>query len=100
MSINIGIFTFDGPYKTATTLKDKSGIYAILSLNGVKINIIDIGESSMVKTRIEGHFKDSSLYKQYKGFLMVAVCYTPNIQQAGRRLIQKELRLLLKPVCG
>ncbi len=97
MSINIGTYTFDGPYKTATTLKDKSGIYAILTLNGVKINIIDIGESSMVKTRIEGHFKDSSLYKQGKGFLMVAVYYTPNIQQAGRRLIQEKIKLHLKP---
>ena len=98
MSIKIGNYTFDGPYKNATTLKDKSGIYAILFLNGVKINILDIGESSMLKTRIDGHFKDSNLHQQCKGFLMVAVCYTPKIQQAGRRLIQEELKLLLKPL--
>ena len=100
MSIKLGKYTFDGPYKTAATLKDKSGVYAILCLTGVKFSVIDIGESSMVKTRIEGHFRSSFGNKYSSDTLMVAVCYTPNIQQAGRRLLQKELKLLLNPVCG
>lgn len=100
MSLKLGDYTFEGPYKTAATLKDKSGVYAILCLTGVKFSVIDIGESSMVKTRIHCHFRDSVWNKQCNGALMVAVRYTPNIQQAGRQLIQEELRLLLKPVCG
>jgi len=93
MSIKIGTYTFDGPYKTSTTLKDKSGLYAILCLSGAKITIIDIGESSMIKTRIDGLFRDSTLNQQCNGFLMVAVCYTPNVQQAGRRRVQEEIKL-------
>lgn len=99
MSIKLGTYSFE-PYKSSALLQDKSGIYAILCLMGDQNHVIDIGESSQVKTRIEGHDRDSCWKKHCKGILIFAVHYTPNIQQAGRREIEQELRRLFKPVCG
>lgn len=99
MSIKLGNYSFE-PYKSTAPFQDKSGIYAILCLIGEKYHVIDIGESSQVKTRIEGHDRGSCWEKHCKGILIYAVHYTPNIQQAGRRAIEQELRKLYNPVCG
>jgi hypothetical protein len=99
MSIKLGNYYFE-PHETAATLQDKSGVYAILCLIGKEYKVIDIGESSQVKTRIEGHDRESCWKKHCNGTLIIAVHYTPNIQQAGRREIEQELRRLFRPVCG
>jgi hypothetical protein len=99
MSIKLGNYYFE-PHETAAALQDKSGIYAILCLIGKEYRVIDIGESSQVKTRIEGHARESCWKRHCNGTLIISVHYTPNIQQAGRREIEQELRRLFKPVCG
>jgi len=101
MSIEIGDYVFEGPYDSTDSLKDNSGVYAILDKRtDGNFYVVDIGESAQVKTRIEGHDRVGCWKKQAKGALYVAVHYTPNKQQSGRKEIEQKLRDQFNPPCG
>ena len=55
MSTTIGGYNFDDPYTSTDKLEDMSGIYAILCCRDKICNIIDVGESASVRSRIESH---------------------------------------------
>jgi hypothetical protein len=56
MSITIGKYEFEGPYHDTASLKDRSGVYAILDhKEGEHYGLLDVGESANVKTRVETH---------------------------------------------
>jgi hypothetical protein len=101
MSILIGRWEFEGPYRSAEILKDRSGVYTILDQrrNG-EYYVVDVGESKAVKTRIESHDRANCWTRNLQGNLTVAVLYTPNLQQFDRRAIEQELRSQYTPVCG
>ena len=45
MSIKIGSYEFEGPYTSTSSLQDRAGIYAILTLSwSNKYEVVDIGE--------------------------------------------------------
>ena len=100
MAITVGNYSFEGPYTSTERLEDKSGVYAIHCKVGDNYYLIDIGESSGVKTRIENHDRKECWTKNCNGILTVSVYYTPNLQQFGRKLVEQELRNLYNPVCG
>jgi len=100
MSINIGKYVFEGPYTTTDQLDDRSGVYAILCHGGQKYSIVDVGESSTLKSRVEGHDRKICWKRNCSSTLEVAVLYTPNAQQHGRMLIEQELRDQYNPPCG
>ncbi len=101
MTIPIGRRLFQGPYLSADSLEDRSGVYAILDQRrDGKYYVIDIGESKAVKTRVESHDRANCWTKNQMGILAVAVFYTPHQQQAGRTAIEQELRSQYSPVCG
>lgn len=101
MSMTIGGYTFEGPYTDTSKLVDKAGVYVILckASNG-KYYVIDVGESATVKSRVDEHDRKNCWTTNCSGTLMVAVLYTPNTQQAGRREIEQELRDQYNPPCG
>ncbi|MBS1515221.1 MAG: hypothetical protein JSS63_09325 [Bacteroidetes bacterium] len=100
MPITIGNYTFEGPYTSTGMLEDRSGVYAIhCYLNG-KYYLIDVGESSEVKNRIENHDRKDCWNEKCNGELTVSVYYTPNLQQAGRREVEQELRNSYSGLCG
>lgn len=100
MAIKVGNYSFEGPYTSTDNLENRSGVYAIHCKVGDKYYLIDIGESSEVKTRIENHDRKDCWSINCNGTLTVSVYYTPNLQQPGRKLVEQELRDLYKPVCG
>jgi len=101
MSINVGNYTFDGPFDNTAALQDRSGVYVILDLRSDgKYYIVDVGESSQVKTRVENHERKDCWQRNGQGNLTVAVLYTPNLQQPGRAAIEKEIRMQYNPPCG
>jgi hypothetical protein len=101
MSINIGRWTFEGPYKDTSNLQDRSGVYVILCLRAnQKYFVIDVGESAQVKTRVENHDRKDCWSRNCSGKLYVAVLYTPNFQQPGRAAIEQEIRQQYSPPCG
>lgn len=101
MSITIGKYKFEGPYPVTASLQDRSGVYAILDRKeGEHYDLLDVGESANVKTRIENHDRKNCWNRNKKGTLYYAVYYTPNLQQSGRMEIEQEIRSQYKPPCG
>jgi len=86
-------YNFEGPYRLTTSLNDLSGVYAIISARNNGNFIIDVGESSAVKTRIENHDrKDCWERNRQSGEVKYAVYYTPGLTQEERRKIEKDIR--------
>ena len=84
--INIGNYSFEGPYSNTDLLQDCSGIYAILDRGtDGQYTVIDIGESAEVKTRVETHDRKLCWTHNANGVLNVAVMYTPTLSEQGRR---------------
>jgi hypothetical protein len=101
MSIKIGKYTFEGPYTSTANLEDKSGVYAILcKKNGDKYNLVDVGESATVKSRVETHDRKDCWQRSCNSALTVAVYYTPGMQQRGRMTVEQEIRDQYDPPCG
>ncbi len=100
MSIDIGCYTFDGPYTDTDRLLDRAGLYAILDARPDNTYVVDIGESAEVKTRVASHDRKDCWKRNHVGTLQVAVLYTPSTQQSGRMVIEQELRDQFKPSYG
>ncbi len=101
MSIQIGRYTFEGPYTSTNSLEDRSGVYAILcKKDGNNYNVVDVGESATVKSRVENHDRNDCWKRNCNNTLTVAVYYTPGMQQTGRLAIEREIRNQYGPPCG
>jgi hypothetical protein len=100
MSINVGKYTFEGPYSSTESLEDKSGIYLVVCHSGGKYHPVDVGESGTVKSRVKNHDRKSCWNRNCNSSLEVAVLYTPNMQQAGRGKIEEEIRGMYDFPCG
>lgn len=93
--INIGNYTFEGPYGDTTYLKNQSGVYAILCSNNGEYHVVDLGESETIKSRVENHDRKSCWDRNCNGNLTVAVLYTPD-----RQLIEQIIRKIYNFPCG
>ena len=100
MSIKIGKYNFEGPYTTTAKLEDRSGVYAILCQKNGNYNLVDVGESALVKSRVETHDRQDCWRRNCNSTLTVAVNYTPNLQQPGRMAVEQEIRAQYDPSCG
>jgi hypothetical protein len=102
MTISIGRYSFVGPFGSASQLEDKSGVYAILTLDRARNRyiVLDIGESATVQSRVLTHERAPCWQRHNLGGLACAACYTPRLQQAGRMVIEQELRRVFSPPCG
>lgn len=97
--MQIGRYNVEGPFSSEDSLKDISGVYAILGRNSKNENwtVVDVGESAKVKTRISNHDRKSCWKKQNFSILNVAVLYTNKIT---REQIEIEWRNEYNPPCG
>lgn len=94
-------YKFEGPYTNIENIKDNSGVYAILRKNpDGKYTVIDIGESSTVKSRLDNHDRYECWQENCSDLIFYAVHYTLNKQKTGRVSIEKELRKAYRPICG
>ena len=99
MAIKLGKYSFTGPIASIDKVKDKSGIYAIICKVDREYFLIDVGESSKLRTRIENHDKKDCWTKNCNGKLTIYVHYTTFLNQKGRILIEQALRELFHPDC-
>lgn len=98
--IKINELEFQGPYINTSSLEARAGIYAILDEISEARYLIDVGESSEVKTRVEKHDRQPCWTRNRRGTLMVAVLYTPYKGQVERIKIERAIRDKYKPSCG
>ena len=77
MSIKIGNYEFEGPFRATADLRNQSGVYAILGWNFVngKWKVIDIGWSKHVRSRVENHDREDYWKKQNYATLNCAAYY-------------------------
>lgn len=69
MAIKLGKYSFTGPIASIDKLKDRSGVYAIVCKVESEYFLLDVGESSKLRTRIENHDKKDCWIKNCKGQL-------------------------------
>ena len=100
MTINLGEYTFNGPFTDPSKLSPKSGLYAIHCKRNDKYYRVDVGESNNVKDRVENHDRKDCWNKECKDVLTYSELLTPRKRQAGRKKIEKEIRDLGHTPCG
>ena len=101
MSISLSQWTFEGPYTSTANLRDQGGVYAILDRRwDEKWHVLDVGESSQVKTRVENHDRSDCWASSRQGTLGYAVLYTPGWTADQRRAAESKIRAAFSPVCG
>lgn len=93
-------YTFEGGYTSTDPLQDRSGVYAILDKINGKYNLVDVGESCQVKSRIDNHDRKSCWQGKIKGQIECAVFYTPNANQHGRMQVEQDIRANFNDLCG
>lgn len=100
-TITIDGMEFDGPFTDTGDLKNQQGIYVILDRRSdQKWYLIDVGESTDVKTRVESHDRKDCWKTNSQGTLGVAVCYTPGWTDSQRRQKESSIRDKFNPPCG
>ena len=97
MSIQIGKYNFEGSYTSPSSLRNISGVYAILGDKGGKKYVADIGESQEVRDRVENHDREPCWKRQGYSKIMYAAHYC---NESERMRIEKELRAKYTPPCG
>jgi len=99
MAIKLGKYSFTGPIASIDKLNDRSGLYVTVCKVDREYFLLDVGESSSLRTRIENNDKKDCWIKNCDGQLTIFVHYTPFLKQQGRILIEQELRELFNPGC-
>ncbi|MCG8427180.1 MAG: hypothetical protein MI754_07485 [Chromatiales bacterium] len=99
MSIKIGNYNFEGPHNITNYLENRSGVYVVLARSSINHswNVVDIGESTHIRNRIENHDRNYCWKKQGFTSLAIAVNYCT---EGERMRIEKELRTHFDPPCG
>jgi hypothetical protein len=99
MAINMGKYSFEGPYPSADNLKSQSGVYAILGRNTEQDQwkVVDIGESESMRDRTANHDRSDCWKRRGHRILNVAALYC---DARTRMVIEKELRTQFNPPCG
>lgn len=99
MSISIGNYSFEGPYTSTDSLKDQSGVYAILGRNAATETwkVVDVGESGGLQARVANHDRADCWKSRKYAALNVAAYYCNAVQ---RSKIEQELRNAYNPPCG
>lgn len=96
--LNVAGYTFSGPFLHVDHLFRQSGVYVISVLNGTIHEVLDIGESHDVHTRIRNHDRADQWLRHAVGrTLHVSAFYCDELT---RTLMERQLRAHFNPVCG
>ena len=88
MSILIGRYEFDGPYRSIADLEDKPGLYAVLHFEHDKYELIHVAEAQNIRELIHlSPMTDTSS----GGAVLLAACYTPKYGRQERRRMVEEI---------
>lgn len=100
MPITVADYEFAGPFADPSSLEDRSGLYAIICRKAGSSHLTDVGESSSVRDRVENHDRRDCWETNCVDQIVYAALYTPNLQQQGRKGIEREIRDKYAPPCG
>lgn len=91
-------YTFDGPHTHTGALSKQSGVYLIstVATNG-RHNVIDVGESHDVRTRVSNHDRGHLWNNHAVDTLYVSVLYC---NEQARMAVEQHLRAFFNPPVG
>lgn len=96
--LNVAGYTFSGPFLHVNHLLRQSGVYVISALSGALHEVLDIGESHDVHTRVRNHDRANQWSYHAAGrTLHVSVFYC---DEPTRTLMERQLRARFNPACG
>jgi hypothetical protein len=89
MSVYVGHKAFAGPYRSHNQIRDRAGVYAVLSKSGRVPRVRRLGQSANLQTTVR-----QSLVTALEAdeALEVAVLYTPGIRRYGRVRLLEEIK--------
>ena len=98
-NVNFNGYNFEGPYASTVSLLNLPGVYVITGRNSSDEDhqVLDVGISEDVRSRIENHDRKRSWREQRYWYLGCAVYYTDT--RTGRS-IEENLRDYFNPPCG
>jgi hypothetical protein len=97
--MKLGKYSFTGPIESIDKIKDRSGVFAIVCKVDTEYFLIDVVESSKLRTKIGDQGKKDCWIKSCKGKLLIFVHYTTFSTQQKRIQVEQELRELFQPPC-
>jgi hypothetical protein len=98
MAIQIGNYNFEGPFRDSASLREQSGVYAVLGGNGTNSwKVVDVGESEQIRTRVSNHDRANCWGRNRGDGLAYAAYYCT---ERDRMRIEQELRTKYNPPCG
>ncbi|RLF80581.1 hypothetical protein DRN38_03815 [Thermococci archaeon] len=93
-------YEFEGPFKTPNSLENRSGVYAILCRQNDKLYLIDIGESSQVKDRVQNHGRKNCWKRHCEGRIEYAAYYIEYGKKPSRIEVEQDIRDNYQLPCG
>ena len=96
MSFMIAGFEFEGPFRDAADLQDAPGVYVVVSGEGV----LDVGQSSEIRTRVEGHDRDLCWDLNAVGAVAYGAHHMPEAGDLARIDVEQRVRAATNPPCG
>lgn len=101
MSIEIGWFSFDGPFSSENDLQAKAGIFTVLSLEeGGRYNMLDVDGGDDVAGAVKAHER-RECWEEHKGkSLHYAAFYLVEGNAEARETIIKEIRMQYVMACS
>jgi hypothetical protein len=88
MTILIGKYEFDGPFKGVSELEEKPGLFAILHCEQEEYELIHLAESDNVKERIE---LSPTTDHSANGSIVIIALYTQTMSGRERRKMVLEI---------
>lgn len=98
ITITVCGYPFQGPYADSTLLRDVAGVYVVACARDGDYYLIDVGQSASVKSSVGCHEASDAWRRDCRigGTLLFFALYLPQMQQAGRKNIESELRWYYK----
>jgi len=97
-------YQFEGAYRSPDSLESRPGIYVVWCEDGGEWTVLYVGESANVKERVANHERADCWRRNCSGSgaIYYSATYTPNLRQATRIEIEREIRRKINPPppCG
>ncbi len=97
--MKLGKYSFTGPIVSIDKIKERSGVFAIVCKVDTEYFLIDVVESSKLRTKMGAQGTKNCWIKSCNGKLLIFVHYTMFSNQQKRVQIEQELRELFQPPC-
>ncbi len=101
MSLQVGWFSFDGPFMDSDDLRDMPGIFVVISLkNDNEILMLDIDQGESICDDVKNHERLKCWHENSWGKLAYLAYYPPELDEEGRISIVTEIRMQYELPCG